>query len=608
MSYQVIARKWRPQAFEEVTGQEHVTQTLRNAIEFERLHHAYLFSGARGVGKTTTARLLAKALNCNRTDKPTVTPCRSDTADACPSCVEISESRSIDVLEFDAASNTQVDKIRDIILESIYVRAARDRYKVFIIDEVHMLSASSFNALLKTLEEPPPNVVFIMATTEYHKLPETITSRCQEFRFRTISKQKIAERLRLIADTDAVKIEAAALDEIARSGEGSMRDAQSNFDQVISFSGETITADDVFAALGMAGTDTLVRTIRSIADREPKLALQVVDELVSGGYDLRVFCRDLLSLVRDLMVSKLTSDDDGLLDLSIVSTEVLRRLAEPFSASDLVRLFNAVADTETRLKDTTQSRYTLELGLVKMAEMRRLVALEALLDRLGDPTGTPGPPNAASPAAAAATSLTAPPTGNLEKKTPAADPLAIKRDDEVEDVDDEPDRSSYRLEEEPPYFQERPGSYDNVDVVPPPFLDDHSLDELPTKLEPLTDAELEHVIDEKLDDRFESALMRSGDDLSPITGASSLVTGLLGRTLTGSISAAAGSSGAAAAPARDLSRFAPPIVEEDEGPVEHVVLSENPTEEELRAFARSLPSVRRLMRLFKAEIVEVKRT
>jgi DNA polymerase-3 subunit gamma/tau len=211
MSYQVIARKWRPQTFEEVTGQEAITHTLRNAIEFDRLHHAYLFSGARGVGKTTTARLLAKALNCHSSDKPVVKPCNN-----CPSCKEIAEGRSIDVLEFDAASNTQVDKIRDLIIENINISAARDRYKVFIIDEVHMLSTSSFNALLKTLEEPPPNIVFVMATTELHKVPVTILSRCQEFEFRTIATAKIFERLNLIADAEGVTVSAEALREIAR--------------------------------------------------------------------------------------------------------------------------------------------------------------------------------------------------------------------------------------------------------------------------------------------------------------------------------------------------------------------------------------------------------
>jgi DNA polymerase-3 subunit gamma/tau len=191
MSYQVIARKWRPQTFEEVTGQEHITQTLRNALAHDRLHHAYLFSGARGVGKTTTARLLCKALNCHKTDKPNLDPCRSDDPTVCASCIEISESRSMDVLEIDAASHTGIDDVRETILENININPVRDRFKAFIIDEVHQLSKPAFNALLKTLEEPPPNVVFVMATTELHKVPETIRSRCQEFDFRTIPLLKI---------------------------------------------------------------------------------------------------------------------------------------------------------------------------------------------------------------------------------------------------------------------------------------------------------------------------------------------------------------------------------------------------------------------------------
>ena len=253
MPYQVIARKWRPQSFEEVTGQEPITRTLRNAIEHERLHHAYLFSGARGVGKTTTARLLAKALNCHKAPKPTPTPCRIDDPDACASCREISESRSIDVQEIDAASHTQVENVRETIIESIGFAPARDRFKIFIIDEVHMLSGHSFNALLKTIEEPPPRVVFIMATTEQHKVPETILSRCQQFEFRTIATAKILERLRVIADSEKISIPEDALREIARAGEGSMRDAQSAFDQVISFAGEKIRKEDVELALGEIG-------------------------------------------------------------------------------------------------------------------------------------------------------------------------------------------------------------------------------------------------------------------------------------------------------------------------------------------------------------------
>src|SRR5438876_6415662 len=222
MTYQVIARKWRPQTFDEVTGQEPITRTLRNAIEYQRLHHAYLFSGARGVGKTTTARLLAKALNCHKSVKPTAAPCPYSDPTMCSSCREIAEGRSIDVMEIDAASNTGVDNVRDAIIGNVAIAPARDRYKVFIIDEVHMLSSAAFNALLKTLEEPPAGVMFILATTERHKLPETILSRVQQFEFRTIATAKIAERLRLIAEAENITIAEDSLKEIARAGEGSM--------------------------------------------------------------------------------------------------------------------------------------------------------------------------------------------------------------------------------------------------------------------------------------------------------------------------------------------------------------------------------------------------
>src|SRR5436190_5581537 len=213
MSYQVIARKWRPQKFEDVTGQEILTQTLQNSITHDRLHHAYLFSGARGVGKTTTARLVARALNCHKVEKPTATPCAPIDDKACASCREIAEGRSMDVLEIDAASNTQVDNVREVIIAGINIKPARDRYKIFIIDEVHMLSAHSFNALLKTIEEPPDRVVFIMATTEKHKVPDTILSRSQQFEFRTIAAPKILERLKHIAAAEKIKVDDQALRE-----------------------------------------------------------------------------------------------------------------------------------------------------------------------------------------------------------------------------------------------------------------------------------------------------------------------------------------------------------------------------------------------------------
>src|SRR5436190_8713007 len=383
MSYQVIARKWRPQKFEDVTGQEILTQTLQNSITHDRLHHAYLFSGARGVGKTTTARLVARALNCHKAQKPTGTPCAPIDDKACASCREIAEGRSMDVLEIDAASNTQVENVREVIIAGINIAPARDRFKVFIIDEVHMLSAHSFNALLKTIEEPPGRVMFIMATTDEHKVPETITSRCQIFEFRTSAAAKIAERLKHIAKAEKISISDEAMREIARAGDGSMRDAQSAFDQVISFAGEKIGTEDVEKALGIAGADVLARVMSGIAENKPAEALAVVDDLVMRGHDLRNFCRDLLGHLRDLLVVKV-SGDPKLLDSSSAQTAALQEQASQFSESDLVRFFHSLAETEANLKDAANPRYQVEVALVKLMEMRRLASLGDLVARIAE--------------------------------------------------------------------------------------------------------------------------------------------------------------------------------------------------------------------------------
>jgi DNA polymerase-3 subunit gamma/tau len=400
MTYQVIARKWRPQTFEEVTGQEPITRTLRNAVEHNRLHHAYIFSGARGVGKTSTARLFAKALNCHKSDKPTPTFCRTDDVDICPSCREIAEGRSIDVQEIDAASTTGVQNVRDSIIDTIGIAPARDRYKVFIIDEVHMLSSQAFNALLKTLEEPPPRVVFIMATTEGHKLMDTIVSRCQQFEFRTIATARIAERLRFIVDAEKVKVTDEALREIARAGEGSMRDAQSALDQIISFAGTDIKAEDVEAALGIAGVDVLARVMNAIADADSAAVLAVVDDLVMRGHDLRNFCRDFMAYLRDLVVAKASGEATDVLDLTEAERDALAEQARSFSESDLIRFFHSLTETESALRDAAHPRYHLEVGLVKLIEMRRLAPIQEIIGRLNAleeslRTGKPPAPNSA---------------------------------------------------------------------------------------------------------------------------------------------------------------------------------------------------------------------
>jgi DNA polymerase-3 subunit gamma/tau len=381
MSYQVIARKWRPQKFEDVTGQEVLTRTLQNSLENDRLHHAYLFSGARGVGKTTTARLVARGLNCHKAQEPTAHPCAPIDDKACASCREIAEGRSMDVLEIDAASNTGVDNVREVIIGSVAIAPARDRYKVFIIDEVHMLSGPAFNALLKTIEEPPPRVVFIMATTDAHKVPETISSRCQLFEFRTIATAKIAERLRLIADAEKVSIADDAIREIARAGDGSMRDAQSAFDQVISFAGNKIKTEDVEKALGLAGADVLARVMKGIAENNPAEALAIIDDVVMRGHNLRNFLRDMMAHVRDLLVVKV-SGDAKILDSASGSSATLEQQADQFSESDLVRFFHSLAETETTLKEAANPRYQVEVALVKLMEMRRLASLNELVQRI----------------------------------------------------------------------------------------------------------------------------------------------------------------------------------------------------------------------------------
>lgn len=375
MSYQVIARKYRPQTFADLTGQEHITRTLSHALDGRRLHHAYLFSGARGTGKTTTARILAKGLNCHT--GITSTPCLK-----CPSCLEIAAGNSIDVLEIDAASNTGVDNVRDVIINNLAISPARDRYKVFVIDEVHMLSTSAFNALLKTLEEPPSHVVFIMATTELHKVPDTILSRCQQFEFRQIAAEKIFQRLREIATAEQVKVSDAALREVARAGAGSLRDAQSAFDQVIAFSGAEITEEDVAAALGLVGARTLGRFVAVMADQNGAGLLRLIEEIVSRGYDLRNFTRELMAYLRHLLVIKSGLTSGEVLGVADVEIKQLAELATRFSEEDLVRFFHLLAATEKEIKDSPHPRFQLEIGLMKITHAARLRSLDEVIARL----------------------------------------------------------------------------------------------------------------------------------------------------------------------------------------------------------------------------------
>ena len=387
MQYQVLARKWRPQNFHDLVGQEHVSQTLLNALKLGRVAHAFLFSGPRGSGKTTTARILAKALNCHQSNPGE--PCGQ-----CVACNEIAAGNCMDVLEIDAASNRGIDEIREL-REEVRYKPARDRNKIFIIDEVHMLTPEAFNALLKTLEEPPPHVIFIMATTEYHKIPATILSRCQQYNFKLIPFPLILGRLTEIARRENIRISVPALEQITFSSGGSMRDAMSAFDQVIAFSGEEVRDQDVIMLLGLVEPSVLGDTVRAIARNDSDKILHVVGDVVEAGQDLRNFSRRLLGQFRNLMVFKAGVTDLQVLGVPESLVPELREQAELFSTEDLLRIFDALLKTEGDLKDATNTRFQLEMGLIELAQLPRVRSLETLIAEFsafvkGNPPGPSG--------------------------------------------------------------------------------------------------------------------------------------------------------------------------------------------------------------------------
>jgi DNA polymerase III subunit gamma/tau len=394
MAFQVLARKWRPQRFDDVIGQRGVTQTLRNAIGAGRIAQSFVFSGPRGVGKTTTARILARALNC--VNGPTADPCG-----ACDACVEIAQGRDMDVIEIDAATNTQIDKVRTVIIEGLGMVPARDRYKIFIIDEVHRLSPQSFDALLKSIEEPPPHVVFMMATTEIEKVPPTIQSRSQVFELKAIGVRQIADQLRHIAGAEHIQIDDAALMLLARAGDGSMRDAQSAFDQVLGFAGTTITADDVSAVLGLVRRDLLIDIASAIAADNASGLFDLAARAVESGYDLRLVVRELARLTRDLLV--ISIDPARVSDPEIAAEterQALLDLSRRFSAEDLMRAFDALTKAEYDIRGSMQPRYHLEMALLRWVHLRKLTPLADLIKQMeGGPraVGSPAPPRPAAP-------------------------------------------------------------------------------------------------------------------------------------------------------------------------------------------------------------------
>jgi len=382
MAYQVIARKWRPQTFQQIVGQRHVTQTLENAIRQNRLAHAYIFCGTRGVGKTTTARILAKCLNC--VNGPTAEPCN-----VCDACREITTGGSLDVLEIDAASNRGIDQIREL-REMVRYAPASGRYKVVILDEAHQLTDEASNALLKTLEEPPEKVVFILATTEPEKLADTIKSRAQLFQFRSLTFQEIAGALEHITKEEKLEIEPGAIAVLARAAEGSVRDGLSLLEQAIAYSGDKITDAQVRELLGVVAEDVLDDLVEAIANHSAERALTLVQRLHAEGHNLQHFCREAIRHVRNLLVAKVTGADSPLIAAPADERSRLEKQAALFAEEDLTRFFQILLATDEDLRRKPDPRLHLELGLLRLVNAARLAPLEEVLAELrGEPSARP---------------------------------------------------------------------------------------------------------------------------------------------------------------------------------------------------------------------------
>ena len=401
MSYLVLARKWRPQTFEEVVGQEHVTRTLRNAIQSGRIAHAFLFTGPRGVGKTTIARLLAKAFNCE--NGPTPDPCNS-----CSNCKEITIGSSLDVLEIDGASHTGVDNVRDIT-EGVQYRPAKSRFRVVIIDEVHMLSNAAFNALLKTLEEPPEHVKFIFATTEVHKILQTILSRCQRYDFKRIPLRELIKQLTTLAEHEGFSFDEVGLALVAREADGSLRDAESLLEQVVTWSDGNVNEQTVRDALGVADRQALFRVADAVLDNEAAQVLRVAGDLYQYGYDPRRLCRDLLEHFHQLVIAKVSPDPALLADLPDHEITAVQQQAGKRSLEDLQRFFTLLLRAEEEMSHTAYSQLVIEMTLVKLASQPPVMPIDEALAQLatlqqqlasgGQVAATPAPGRSLQPSA-----------------------------------------------------------------------------------------------------------------------------------------------------------------------------------------------------------------
>jgi len=402
MSYQVLARKYRPQKFSEVIGQEHVTRTLKNAIEQERIAHGYIFSGHRGIGKTTVARILAMALNCRSAQHPVAEPCG-----ICESCTEIRAGNSVDVIEIDAATNRGIDEIREL-REAARYRPARDRFKIYILDEAHQITDAAFNALLKTLEEPPGHVIFMLATTQPEDIPQTIRSRCQHFSFRAVRFEEILGQLRDLVGREKLEADDDALALLAEAGDGSMRDALSILDQAIASSTGPLTAESVRQLVGAAPSGILEDVMQAVARGSSEDVLRLADNLISEGHSPTHFARQLVRFLRNATVAKIAGRDSSLLQISGDERARVARIAELFSEEDLARHLRIMLRTHAELGYRQEQRFHLELGLLKMLHAQRLLPIEQLLSE------------AALPAVGSSKSVTGRPSLVTENRNPAA--------------------------------------------------------------------------------------------------------------------------------------------------------------------------------------------